>query len=75
MTRKKQLRISRPDEIRRRAGEFVQSTIDVVLNDHTPVRGVLVQVLPDTLVLKNMRLKKINIPIADISEFFADLDA
>jgi hypothetical protein len=72
---KKQVRISNPEEIRRRLPEFLQRKISLVLSDSTVIFGTLLNVKKDSVAIANMRLREITLPIARISELFMDLDA
>ena len=72
---KRQLRISDPFQIRTRLAELLSKKINIVLNDNRVIFGKLVQVDSNSIILNNMRLKKIEIPIDMIYELYLDTDA
>jgi small nuclear ribonucleoprotein (snRNP)-like protein len=71
----KQIRIADPVLLRARLREFVNRKINLILNDNTVVFGELKKTDDHTLYLVNMRLKKIRIPIKNVIELFADINA
>jgi ribosome maturation factor RimP len=68
----RQLRLSSPDQIQKRAKEFTGKKINIVLHDRTVVLATLQEVDHSNLKALNMRLKKISIPMKDISEIYYD---
>ena len=72
---KRQLRISHPDLVRQRIGEFVNKRIQLVLRDNTVFFGELRQVNGDNVLLNNMRLKPMKFTFDMIQEFYVDIDA
>jgi hypothetical protein len=72
MNGSRQLRLSDPAKIRERAKDLVDKKINIVLSDNRGVFGVLKAVTLDSLIIQNMRLKKMTYPFSQISEIYFD---
>jgi len=72
---KKQIRLSDPTQIRKRAPEFINKQISLVLIDNTPLLGELKKATEHELLLSNGRLKEIRVPLEKVVDFFSDIDA
>jgi len=72
---KKQIRISEARQIVERLGEFANRKVTIILKDNTVVFGELKKIEGNDMYLTNMRLKKIKLPLENISELFTDVDA
>ena len=70
--RTKQLRLNDPVQIRQRMPDFLGKKINIVLSDRTVTFGELSKILPDEIVLKNMRLENMRYPIQSIVEVYLD---
>lgn len=68
----KQLRISDPEQIKSKAGNFLGKKINIVLLDNTVVFGKLKEVNSNEILLLNMRMKKVKCPFSSISELYID---
>jgi hypothetical protein len=71
----RQIRISDPALLKARLPEFVNQKINLILDDNTVVFGVLKKTDGQDLYIVNMRLKKIKLPIKNVIELFADINA
>jgi acetyl-CoA carboxylase carboxyltransferase component len=71
----KQLRLSDPEQIRKRIDEFVGKQINIVLTDSTVVFGTLEHVTATGITLQNMRLKKTIYPFVTLTEIYFDTNA
>lgn len=71
---KKQIRISDPIQIQKRIGEFIKKNVTLVFLDNKTVFGLLVDAQANSVTVQNGRLKKFTFPLADISEFFTDIE-
>jgi hypothetical protein len=71
----KQLRLSDPEQIRKRIDEFVGKQINIVLTDSTVVFGTLEQVNATGVTMRNMRLKKTTHPFVTLTEIYFDTNA
>jgi ribosome maturation factor RimP len=69
----KQIRISDRDTIRRRVNEFTGKKINIVLTNQTAMVAELKRVEGQRLVVKNLRLKTVQIPFSDIAEIYVDV--
>jgi hypothetical protein len=68
----KQLRLSDTVQIKERIGSFVGKSVSIILRDNTAQTGLLETVTGSTVVLRNMRLKKVNYAIDQIVELYFD---
>ena len=68
----RQLRLSTPELIRKRLGEFTGKKINIVLNDNTVVLGELKGINDRSVEIMNMRLKKISLDMSTINEIYFD---
>jgi hypothetical protein len=68
----RQLRLSDIGQIKDRLNGFVGKSISIVLKDNTAQTGLLETVSGTTIVLRNMRLKKMNYAIDQITELYFD---
>ncbi|HYC84302.1 MAG TPA: hypothetical protein VEB86_03730 [Chryseosolibacter sp.] len=68
----RQLRLNSQNEIRKRLTAFTGKKINIVLNDQTAMLATLTGFDGSVLQLKNMRLKKISIPVENVSEIYFD---
>lgn len=71
----KQLRLSDHQTIQKRIGEFVGKPINVVLKNSLVMMGTLVGSDSQSIVLENMRLKKIRYSLESIDEIYFDTKA
>jgi len=71
----RQLRLSDAGQIKERIGSFVGKPISVVLSDNTAQTGVLEAISGSSIVLRNMRLKKVNFSLNQITELYYDTNA
>ena len=71
----RQLRISDARQIKERIGSFVGKPISVILSDNTAQTGVLEAISGSSIVLRNMRLKKVNFSLNQITELYYDTNA
>lgn len=72
---KKQVRISDPQEIKKRMNEFLNREISLVMKDKTVVYGTLREAAGDTITVSNMRRRKMTFSCGQISELYTDLDS
>lgn len=70
--RQRQIRLNSLHQIRLRVAEFQGKKINIVLTDRGVIFGELIQVLPESILIQNMRLKKIHIPLKSIYELYLD---
>jgi hypothetical protein len=70
--RTKQLRLNDPAQIRQRMPEFLGKKINIVLSDNTVTFGELSKITSDEIVVKNMRLEKMNYSFQSIVEIYLD---
>ena len=68
----RQIRISSPETIRARIGEFKGKTIQVVLESSIATLGVLKDIDEKGIVLENRRLKKNRYSFSEITEIYFD---
>jgi hypothetical protein len=68
----RQLRLSDPAQIRKRIGEFLGKSVNVVLADNTVMFGELVAVETSGIKLRNMRCKTLSYPFNTIRELYLD---
>ncbi len=68
----RQIRISSPETIRARIGEFKGKTIQVVLESSIATLGVLKDIDEKGIVLENRRLKKNRYSFSEIAEIYFD---
>ena len=68
----RQQRINSQEEIRRKAASFNGQQINIVSENRTAVTGTVVSVDEYGIQLRNMRLKKVLIPFAQITEIYYD---
>jgi len=71
----RQLRLSDAGQIKERIGSFVGKSVSLVLKDSTAQTGLLESVSGASIVLRNMRLKKMNITLDQITELYYDTNA
>ncbi|RAW01030.1 hypothetical protein [Pseudochryseolinea flava] len=71
----KQLRLSDAAQIKTRIGSFVGKPVNLVLSDNTAQTGLLEAVSESSIVLRNMRLKKMNFTLNQITEIYIDTNA
>jgi hypothetical protein len=71
----KQLRLSEPEQIKKRVSSFLGKKINIVLQDSTVVFGELKEVSTIEILLLNMRLKKVRYPYSAIAEVYVDSNA
>ena len=70
----RQLRLTDPEQIRKRIHEFIGKQINVVLQDMV-ILGLLQRVAPGDITLLNARNKKVTVLTSAIVELFVDLPA
>lgn len=70
----KQLRLSDPDQIKKRIGDFIGKKINIVLIDNTTAFGELKGVNGTDILLVNMRNKKNSYPLSKIAEVYIDTE-
>ena len=68
----RQLRISDPDQIRKRVQEFIGKSINIVLTNGMIMSGKLTAVRDAEIILQNMRLQKRPYALESISELYFD---
>ncbi len=68
----RQLRLSDPEQIRKRIGEFLGKHVNVVLADNTVMFGELIAVETTGIKLRNMRRKTMPYPFNTIRELYLD---
>ena len=68
----KQVRISDPDQIRKRIQEFVGKTINIVLTNGMIMTGKLTTTRQTEVVLQNMRHKNTPYSFSSIAEIYFD---
>ena len=68
----KQVRISDPDQIRKRIQEFVGKPINLVLTNGMIMTGKLTATRQTEVILQNMRLKNISYSFNSIAEIYFD---
>jgi len=68
----RQLRISDPDQIRKRVQEFIGKSVNIVLTNGMIMSGKLTATRDSEVILQNMRLQKIPYPFDSISEVYFD---
>ncbi len=73
MSGTKQIRLSHPEQIRNRIGEFVGKKINLVLTDNRVIIGELNKVRDTGIDLLNMRLKRMQYPFEKIVEVYYDV--
>jgi hypothetical protein len=71
----KQLRLSDRQIIQKRIGEFVGQPINIVLKNSLVMMGTLVGSDNQSIVLENMRLKKVRYTLDTIDEIYFDTKA
>jgi ferredoxin-fold anticodon binding domain-containing protein len=75
MTGTRQQRISDIVKIRKRIPDLVGKKINVVLNDQRVLLGTIESVHGNTVVLKDMKSRKMPLEIAQLSEIYVDMPA
>ena len=68
----RQHRIDSPQKIREKIAAFKGKKITLVLANNTSVLGELREVLPESVVIINGRLKKTEFHFSDIKELYFD---
>jgi len=68
----KQIRISKPDQIRSRIGEFQGKKINIVLHDGNVFLGTLVNISDTEIRITNMREKKVSFILTKVNEIYFD---
>ena len=68
----KQIRISRPAQIRSRMDEFRGKKINIVLHDGNVFLGTLVAASDTEITITNMRLKEVSFLLTKINEIYFD---
>ena len=68
----RQLRLTTPDQIHRRAQEFTGKKINIVLRNRKVLFGEVLSIDATRLTFADMRSKKVSLPLADISEVYLD---
>jgi hypothetical protein len=69
----RQLRLNDQSQIKTRTRDFIGKKINVVLHDKMVMFGELKEVKPGSLVILNMRLKKMEFTFDEISEIYFDV--
>ncbi len=72
---KRQLRISDPEQLKRRAFTFVNRKVSFILKDNTVLFGKLKMVDNENLYLLNMSLSTVKVPMESVVDFFTDIDS
>lgn len=72
---KRQLRFSGQHQIRTHLAELQGKKINIVLNDNQVIFGELLNVKPNSITVRNMRLKDIEIAVNTLYELYLDVDA
>jgi hypothetical protein len=73
--RQRQIRLTSPNQIQSKVAELLGKKINIVLTDSGVMFGELTQVLPDSIIIQNMRLKKVQIPLHTIYELYLDFNS
>ncbi|HEY3404652.1 MAG TPA: hypothetical protein VGK59_14780 [Ohtaekwangia sp.] len=68
----RQLRISDPDQIRKRVQEFLGKSINIVLTNGMIMTGKLDAIKNSEIILQNMRLQKMPYSFDSIAELYVD---
>lgn len=68
----RQLRVTDPNQVKKRITEFVGKKINVVLTDDRVIIGELKEVKPSGILLINMRLKKMEYSFDQLAEVYFD---
>lgn len=68
----RQQRISDQREILRKIPELIGTKIQVVLSSGVSYIGVVRELTSDTLIMENMRNKKVTYPVNSLSEIYID---
>lgn len=68
----RQIRLSDPEQIKRRMNDFIGKKITIVLQDSMVFLGSLLTVKENTIILLNTRNKKVTLSIPAITELFID---
>ncbi len=68
----RQLRLSTPENIRKRLPELIGKKINIVLSDRTVLFGELQNINDSQLTFLNMRLDPVSLPVTDVAEVYAD---
>lgn len=69
----KQVRLTHPDQIKTQLATMVGKTVQVVLVNGTITMGKLLEISPTAIIVKHMRLKKMQFPFSSIAEVYFDL--
>ena len=64
--------MSDPGEISNRISEFVGKKINIVLRDSTTRTGEIEGVKRESIILRDMRLKRSVFPLAQVAELYFD---
>lgn len=72
---KKQIRISGADEVKKRLPTLANQRVNLVLRDNTVVFGVLREIGSDHVIMRNMRNKKMRLPVDVIVDAYTDIDS
>lgn len=72
---KKQIRISGADEVKKRLPTLANQRVNLVLRDNTVVFGVLREIGSDHVIMRNMRNKKMRLPVDAIVDAYTDIDS
>jgi small nuclear ribonucleoprotein (snRNP)-like protein len=68
----RQLRLNDPVKISKQLKELKNKKINIVLHDGTTVLATIVDTNESAVEVLNMRLKKVKLPLSDISEIYYD---
>ena len=71
---KRQMRIFQRD-ILPQAASLIGKEANVVLSNHATLHGVVLDITDNNLIIRDMRLKKNTVPLAQISEVTLDYTA
>jgi hypothetical protein len=68
----RQLRLSDAGQIKDQINSFVGKSVSIVLKDNTAQTGLLESVSGSSIILRNMRMKKMNYALDQITELYFD---
>jgi hypothetical protein len=68
----RQLRLSDTGEIKHRLNSFIGKSVSIVLKNNTAHTGLLEAISGSSIVLRNMRMKKMDYAIDQITELYLD---
>lgn len=70
----RQVRLSTPEQIRKKLIDFTGKKINIVMCDRTVFFGELKHLEQDKLTFVNMRQQPLTVPLSDVSEIYLDFN-